>query len=132
MPISGRKQKDKRSLLSNGKIIPSLNTNHLPPNPLLDQLTTGVLLLNEEWKIRMCNSKASGILGIPGNGLINQHFPTMIQSAVQEDGRPYLFPSLQFPMNVSEQETYTPVIGIPKAGGDVTWISVIFSSLPED
>ena len=92
---------------------------------LVNTLVDGVIMLDKDGKITMCNKKAAAILGLPEAELLGKEFGDSSWKAIKTDGTP--FPWYEFPTVVSLQTGFPQrnvKMGINPANGLHVWLSI--------
>ncbi len=92
---------------------------------IFDTVAEGLIVYDQQGSIIERNSAANRILGLPTGRLVNQQSLEEMVRTVHEDGSP--FPAASHPSMVSlhtGRPTRDVVMGIHKADGTLTWISM--------
>jgi PAS domain S-box-containing protein len=88
-------------------------------------LQVGIMVLDSAGVIQACNPSAERILGLAATQLKGRSIRSADWQAIREDGTP--FPPESFPAALtlaSGRPTGNVVMGVPKPGGAVSWISI--------
>jgi PAS domain S-box-containing protein len=92
---------------------------------LVNTLVDGVIMLDKDGKITMCNKRASAILGINEQELLGKEFGDSSWKAIKEDGTP--FPWYEFPTVVSLQTGFPQrnvKMGVNLPNGLFVWLQM--------
>jgi PAS domain S-box-containing protein len=91
---------------------------------VLDALPVGVVVLNGDGGIHLANAEAERLLGISAQQSKGRSALEPCWSAVREDGTPLPWELQPALFSLRTGQAQAPVVmGIPKRGGEVTWVS---------
>ncbi|HKQ47904.1 MAG TPA: PAS domain S-box protein [Phycisphaerae bacterium] len=88
-------------------------------------MAEGIVLTDAIGMIYFCNASAERILGLSAKGIIGRAVKDSRWGAIHEDGS--VFSPEAFPVVVTlatGQPCFNVVMGLPRAGGDVAWLSI--------
>jgi PAS domain S-box-containing protein len=93
-------------------------------------MAEGVVMLDMDGKVRLCNQAAERILGVPAAEIMRLGMPLGGLSVVRADGSP--FPPEERPIVITlrtGQSRTGVVMGVPRESGSIHWISVNSAAL---
>jgi PAS domain S-box-containing protein len=96
----------------------------------VETMAEGVLLLDMDGSVRMCNQAAERILGVPAADIMRLGLPIGGLNVVRADGTP--FPPEERPVRITlrtGQSRTGVVMGVLREGGSIHWISVNSAAL---
>jgi PAS domain S-box-containing protein len=96
----------------------------------VETMAEGVILLDMDGKVRLCNQAAERILGVPAAEIMRLGMPLGGLSVVRADGSP--FPPEERPIGITlrtGQSRTGVVMGVPRESGSIHWISVNSAAL---
>jgi PAS domain S-box-containing protein len=96
----------------------------------VETMAEGVILLDMDGKVRLCNQAAERILGVPAAEIMRLGMALGGLSVVRADGSP--FPPEERPVRITlrtGQSRTGVVMGVPRESGSIHWISVNSAAL---
>jgi PAS domain S-box-containing protein len=91
---------------------------------VLDALPIGVVVLNGDGSMHLVNAEAERILGISAQQSRGRSALEPCWQAIGEDGTPFPWELQPAVLSLRTGQAHAPmVMGIPKTGGEVTWIT---------
>src|SRR5690242_9404036 len=99
----------------------------------IETMVEGIVLLDMDGKVRLCNQAAERILGMPAAEIMRLGAPIGGQEAVRADGSPFPPEERPVPLTLRTGQSRTGVVmGLVRDNGAVRWLSVNSAALFAD
>ncbi|HJY76810.1 MAG TPA: ATP-binding protein [Burkholderiales bacterium] len=99
----------------------------------IETMAEGIVLLDMDGKVRLCNQAAERILGMPVADIVSLGVPIGGQDAVRADGSPFPPEERPVPLTLRTGQSRTGVVmGLVRDHGAIRWLSVNSAALFAD
>ncbi|HEY1288016.1 MAG TPA: ATP-binding protein [Burkholderiales bacterium] len=100
---------------------------------VIETMAEGIVLLDMEGNVRLCNQAAERILGLPAAEIMRRGLAVAAQGAVRADGSPFPAEERPVPVTLRTGQSRTGVVmGLVRDNGAIRWLSVNSAALFAD